>query len=529
MAGELRAHLVEERGVLEDALLLTPTGRARDGRDMRSALLALSLLALSPSLALARDVPVSDATALVAAIDGAMPGDVIWLADGTYDIGANLRCDAAGTADQPIVVRAINQHMARVRSSAVEGFLISAPHWHVEDLDIEGVCASHSDCEHAFHVVGAADSTVIRGNRVHGFNAQIKGNGSGDPRAWPDDVLVEGNEFFNETARMTSNPVTPIDVVGGRRWIIRANFIHDHHKGMGDNVSYAAFLKGNSRDGLIERNLIVCELLHTGGTRLGLSFGGGGSSPDPICEDGTCTPEHQGGIMRNNIIAHCPADVGVYVNECAGCLVAHNTLFDTTGIDVRFAASDTRVIGNLLSGRARARDGATLTSMGNREMVTPAEWAAWFRAPGSLDFTLVDGAELVDRGASLPEVTDDFCRNDREDGMPDLGAVEHDGDGPCDTTMPFLGTPIGPGADAGIPSETDAAVPAGVDAGSIPGPDAAVAPGVDGGPAPDAAGPATAPSGCACRAHHRSAPGVALLGLLGLLLANAGRGRRRRG
>ena len=141
-----------------------------------------------------RRLKLSDAASLVAAIDGAMPGDVILLADGTYDIDANLRCDAPGTADQPIVVRAVNRHMARVRSSAVEGFLISEPHWHVEDLDIEGVCAAHSDCEHAFHVVGGADSTVIRGNRVHGFNAQIKGNGAGDPRIWPDDVLVEGNE-----------------------------------------------------------------------------------------------------------------------------------------------------------------------------------------------------------------------------------------------------------------------------------------------------------------------------------------------
>jgi high frequency lysogenization protein len=46
---------------------------------------------------------------------------------------------------------------------------------------------------------------------------------------------------------------------GGRRWQLRGNFIHDHAKGEGNGVSYAAFLKGNSRDGLIERNLVICE------------------------------------------------------------------------------------------------------------------------------------------------------------------------------------------------------------------------------------------------------------------------------
>ncbi|UJR79055.1 Right handed beta helix region [Sandaracinus amylolyticus] len=471
----------------------------------------LALLLLVPMRALARDVPVSDATSLRAALADARPGDVIVLADGTYDVDANLRCDADGSADAPIVVRAVTALGAHVRFDAVEGFVVRGAHWRFEDLEVEGVCADDSACEHAWHIVGDADRTVVRGNRAHGFNAHIKANGEGDPRVWPDDVLVEDNEFFNPRARMTSNPVTPIDVVGGRRWIVRGNYIHDHHKGMGDGVSYAAFLKGNSRDGIIERNLVVCEQLHTGGVRLGLSLGGGGTGPDSICEGGTCTPEHQGGILRNNVIVHCPADVGVYVNECADCLVAHNTLAGTTGIDVRFAASDVRVIGNLLSGRVRARDGATLASSGNREMVTEAEWSAWFVAPGEADFTLRDGAELVDRGAALAEVTDDFCGNDRDDGMPDLGAVEHDGDGPCDTTMPGGGGAT-PGVDAGIAG----------DAGSEE---------IDAGPRADAGMLAGEVSGgCGCRAGGRGPTRVAWLALLALVaLSRRARSRSRRG
>jgi MYXO-CTERM domain-containing protein len=244
--------------------------------------------------------------------------------------------------------------------------------------------------------------------------------------------------------------VTPIDVVGGRRWVIRANHIHDHAKGQGDNVSYAAFLKGNSRDGLFERNLVECEKLHAGQVRLGLSFGGGGSGPDPICEDGDCSVEHQGGVMRNNIIANCPADVGIYVNEGVHVQILHNTLIHTAGIDVRFAVSSATLSYNLLDGQIRGRDGATLSQTGN---LASANLAAIFTAPGSLDLTLLDGSPLLGLGAPLGEVPDDFCRNARDDGQPDLGAVEYDGDGPCDTSRTHSGPPqpvdAGPVSDTG--------------------------------------------------------------------------------
>src|SRR5690606_6773475 len=220
---------------------------------------------------------------------------------------------------------------------------------------------------------GDAEHTWIHHNRAHGFNAHIKANGTDTgpqgERVWPDDVIIEYNEFFNETPRDTGNPVTPIDVVGGRRWLVRGNYIHDFAKAQGNNVSYAAFLKGNSRDGVFERNLVVCEQLHTGFVRLGLSFGGGGSSPDSICEDSTCDPEHQDGIMRNNIIAKCPADVGIYVNEGANSLIYNNTLYATTGIDMRFASTSGEVRNNLLMGQIRNTATATALFAINLEMI----------------------------------------------------------------------------------------------------------------------------------------------------------------
>lgn len=400
----------------------------------------LFLVAFASPHAWAGEVPVADVPGLLGAIQAAQAGDTIVLAPGTYEVKQNkIACEAAGTADAPIVVRAAEAGSVKLRLDTLEGFHVRGPHWEFANLDIEGTCAADSDCEHAFHVTGAADGVWLHHNRMHGFNAMIKGNGEpigqNGSYVWPDDVVVEYNEMFNPAPRDTGNPVTPIDVVGGQRWVLRGNFIHDHAKGGGNNISYAAFLKGHSKDGLIERNLVVCELLHSGQIRLGLSLGGGGTSPDAICEDGACKPEHERGILRNNLIVNCPADVGIYVNAGADSTIVHNTLFNTTGIDMRFAETSGLVANNLLSGKIRDRDGASSMKMSNLAEVSLADFGAWFVDPGAYDFTLKDGAALVDLGAALAEVKDDYCGNDRDDGKHDIGAIEYDGEG-CNGGVP---------------------------------------------------------------------------------------------
>ncbi|MFL6194105.1 MAG: right-handed parallel beta-helix repeat-containing protein [Thermoanaerobaculia bacterium] len=402
-------------------------------RPAARSLLVLSLLAaVGRAPVEAAAVSVANTSQLLTAINNAAAGDVITLAAGTYTINQTLYCDTPGTAAQPITVRAASLGSALIRFDTVEGFKVSSPYWTFENLDIQGICLSHTDCEHAFHVSGQADFTRIRNNRLRDFNAQIKGNGEGSPYVFPDDVLIEGNEFADTAPRLTSNPVTPIDVVGGRRWMIRGNFIHDHGKAAGDGISYAAFLKGNSKDGTFERNLVICERDHAGGIRLGLSFGGGGSGPPSICEGGVCTPEHSNGMMRNNLIVNCPADVGIYLNKATSTRIFNNTVYNTTGIDVRFTESTADLRNNLLSGAIRNRDGGTSTKAANKEGITLAQWTAWFLNPAISNFTLRDGSQIVNLGQALAAVTDDYCGKAR-DSAPDLGAVEYGG-ATCDTT-----------------------------------------------------------------------------------------------
>ncbi len=226
-------------------------------------------------------MPVSNTAGLIAAIGGAQPGDEIVLANGTYELSGNhgVNCSNAGTPAAPIVVRAAHPLGAHIVSTAVEAFAVSAPNWRFEGLDIRGACADDSDCEHAFHVTGRATGFQMLRNRVADFNAQLKVNADGDHNQ-PDGGLVEGNEFLDTHPRHTSGPVTPVNIDIAADWVVRGNVIRDFHKVGGNEVSYGAYAKGGARRPLFERNLVLCaDLDMTGGTRIGLSLGGGGMDP----------------------------------------------------------------------------------------------------------------------------------------------------------------------------------------------------------------------------------------------------------
>lgn len=307
----------------------------------------------------------------------AAPGDVITFAPGAYRLDQPLRASRPGTAQAPVTVRARQGGSVTLLVAAQEGIVVQAPHWHVENLVLRGVCRVDDHCEHAFHVVGAGSHFVARNNTLEDFNAHLKINGSGG--LFPDGGLIEGNALANTRPRVTANPVTPIDLVAASGWIIRANLISDFIKAGGDRVSYGAFAKGAGEGNLFERNVVWCEQRLRGlpGQRVGLSLGGGGTGK-PYCRDRQCISEQQGGIVRDNLIASC-SDVGIYLNSAAASVVSHNTVVDTAGIDVRFPASSADLDGNLVEGPIRSRNQGILRLGDNRD--SPVLWSWLGRHP----------------------------------------------------------------------------------------------------------------------------------------------------
>ena len=440
---------------------------------------AALLVLLLPSGAFAETVTVSTGPALAGAMAAANPGDTIVLMPGEYRLGGNTtNIQRPGSAARPITVRAAQPGKARIRSETTELFKVFAPHWIFEGLDIVGTNNSY----HAFHVVGGAEHVAIRGNRMRNFHAAIKGNFEGGKD--PSDIVIEGNVIFNDSPRKTDEPVTPVDVVHGQRWVLRDNFVADFAKDGGDETSYGAFLKGGSADGIFERNLVICEWRHTGGFRVGLSFGGGGSPPEYWTSD---REEHARGIMRNNIILNCPNGEGIYLNRSGGAKIYNNTIYNAYGILARFPAtgpSDVR--NNIVSGAIATRAEGQLAGRNNIEtgrsigdyipgvarslklrisdydqrwpsIFTPDRiaWASstidgiaawlgrsslgrgvsefhdWFADPKAADFERRDTDRFLQRGQPVADVETDFC-GQRRLGATDLGAIEYTA-GTCDS------------------------------------------------------------------------------------------------
>lgn len=389
-----------------------------------------------------RIVAVDTVDGLTRAVEAAQAGDEIVLAPGTYVLD-RLNLKAAGTAENPITLKASRRGQAVIHATARETFVVYGAHWIVDGLDILGICEPQELCDHAFHIVGQADNFILRDNRIRDFNAAIKGNGleletagaggqKGKEYFYPDNVLIAGNFFYNATPRTTDVPVTVIDVVGGDGWIIRENFVADFQKGGGDGVSYGMFLKGNSRNGVFERNLVICEWQHAGGSRVAMSLGGGGTGTK-FCENQDCTYEHTNGLIRNNIILNCSRDVGIYLNKARDTKIYNNTLINTAGIDIRFQGSTADIRNNIVSGLIRDRNGGDHTEANNLVHPHSGSLMDLYADVATGNFRLRREGEIMGKGRRLPEVTDDFCGRPRRLAVYDLGAIEY-GPGRCGTT-----------------------------------------------------------------------------------------------
>lgn len=308
-----------------------------------------------------REWLVNASPSLSAAMAQAVAGDVITLVPGEYELGGG-KTGQAGRTDAPIYLRAEQPNTVHIRLSGL--FYVNQPHWIFENLNLLGNCPqSGGPCEHAFHVVGPADGTVIRNNHLQNFYAHIKVNGL-DGR-FPRQGLVQFNTLVNEK-KIGYSALTPFDLVGASQWTFSDNLVHHFVKGWSPHASYGVFMKGGGSGGRIERNLIVCtgdgDISHQG-SRVGISMGGG-LTEARFCPDRKCIYEHADGIISNNVIANCN-DFGIDNNTSIRTIAAHNTLINTYGIDARGTPSTLNAYGNHLSGQVIAKKGGEIDADGN--------------------------------------------------------------------------------------------------------------------------------------------------------------------
>lgn len=356
---------------------------------------------------------VSTADDVRAAVADAQPGDVITLLPGTYRFSETLAVRGEGNEDAPITLKAERPGSVLIEFDTREGFAVEQPWWRFENLGIRGACAVDSVCENAFHVSGNGHHFAAVNNTIRDFNSHLKIDGSGG--RFPDHGLVDHNTLVNRTPRRTAGVVAPIYLVAASGWTIRGNLIADFVKAGGDRTSYGAFAKGAGAGTNFEDNAVLCEqqLQGEAGQRIGLSFGGGGTDKAQ-CRDGRCITEQDHGSIRDNLIAAC-SDAGIYVNSGAESRIVHNTLLDTGGIDVRYPESGADVIGNLVDGTIRARDGARVRAVDNLD--TPIAYLYVGYHPVRALFADVQGLDLGWKGEAprraLASPSVDMCGRPR--------------------------------------------------------------------------------------------------------------------
>ena len=374
-----------------------------------------------------------------AALREATPGTVILVSPGEYDFtGRSVNVNRPATSLARSIVRADVLGSVIFNFNLLEGFHVTAPNWTFENLIINGTCNSDSRCEHAFHVVSAATGTVIHNNWVRNFNSTVKVNGSS--RGMPDDGVIEHNVFINDRPRDTANPVTVLDIVAASGWKVRRNFIADFAKARGDRISYGAFFKGAGENNIFENNIIRCEWQHRGGTRVGFSFGGGGTGSS-YCRDGQCSVEHRHGTMRNNVVADCPNDVGVYLNRSADTVIYNNLIVNTRGIDVRFPESQASIVNNVIDGRILARDGGSFLKRSNLTSLSAAalNWrvsASLYADPESGDFSPRDPSDFFEDAYQIQDAGEDMCGIPQDPNNPVIGPFRYTTQGGCAPTIP---------------------------------------------------------------------------------------------
>ncbi|WXR60973.1 right-handed parallel beta-helix repeat-containing protein [Peptostreptococcaceae bacterium AGR-M142] len=249
-----------------------------------------------------------------------------------------------------------------------------------------------------------ADNAVIRNVRFYDIKEQfIKGSKSLDG-LYSDDCIVEDCLFEFTNGEAFQYYTGGIDVHTGKNWIVRNNTFKNIQRVSGTLTEGAIHFWGESRDSLIEGNIIInCDR----GIMLGLD-----------------SSYHYGGIVKNNFIK-TTRDVGIYLCNATDAKIYNNTIWSQenypNSIEYRFDTTGTEVINNITNKEIQARNGGVVNLENNIKNADET----WFVNLQEGDLHLAKNIlSIVDKGSELVEVDIDIDGETRDINKIDIGADE---------------------------------------------------------------------------------------------------------
>lgn len=384
-------------------------------------------------------VTVSTVSELVDAVNGAVAGETILVADGTYNLdGAYLRFDVPN-----VTLRSAGGNREAVvldgNYASDEIVQIVASNITIADLTLREAY------NHPIHVMstagGATTGTLI-------YNVHIVDPGEQAIKVNP--YTAEGAAYFVDNGVIACSHIEltaagrqhirnncytgGIDAHQARGWVVRDNLIEGFWCTDGLSEHGVHFWRA-SRDTVIERNMLRNNARGIG---LGLATEGSGVrtfADNPCPAAGGSYVDHYGGVVRNNFVFVNDAnlfaseygfDCGICLWNACGARVLHNTVASTqdpfSSVEWRFDNTDVDVVNNLVTHNLRDRGGTARLS-GN---LTDQPLSLFVDGAGG-DLHLAASATVaIDRVTAPGDVNDDFDGDVRPIGSAaDVGADEY--------------------------------------------------------------------------------------------------------
>lgn len=349
-------------------------------------------------------ITVSTVSELLSAVQQANASGnlTILLEDGTYTLeemlwisGNNVAFRSKSGSQSAVIIR--GQGM---RGGVSHIFNVPGDNFTAADMTIGWVA------NHGVQIHSDADNPIIHNIRFVDTGEQMLkvSYRPGDSDS-SDNGLVEWCVFEYSAGVGPQYYIGGIDAHQAHNWIIRNNLFRNIRSPEGELAEHAIHFWSESRNTLVENNIIAnCDR--------GIGFGLGDRG-------------HLGGVIQNNMI-HTTRDVGIGLENADRTAVYHNTVFTENypnSIEYRFTGTrDVSILNNLTNAAIASRDGGS----GRVETNITNAQSAWFANPESGDLHLVTAeSTVIDRGQPLSEVTQDIdCDLRPRDGGYDIGADE---------------------------------------------------------------------------------------------------------